>query len=93
MAHAFNPSIWETEAGGFLSSRSIWSTEGVPGQPGLHRETLSQEGKKKKTKKKENKRKEKESCVVLPRDQGLVPCIFIKRLTSDYNFSSRASCN
>ena len=25
--HAFNPSIWEAEAGGFLSSRPAWSTE------------------------------------------------------------------
>ena len=32
MAHAFNPSTWEVEAGGF------W----VQGQPGLYRETLSQ---------------------------------------------------
>jgi hypothetical protein len=41
VAHAFNPSTWEAEAGGFLSSRPAWSTELVPGQPGLHRETLS----------------------------------------------------
>jgi hypothetical protein len=27
VAHAFNPSTWETEAGGFLSSRPAWSTE------------------------------------------------------------------
>jgi hypothetical protein len=39
--HAFNPSTWEAEAGGFLSSRPVWSTEWIPGQPGLHRETLS----------------------------------------------------
>ena len=25
MAHAFNPSTWETEAGGFLSSRAAWA--------------------------------------------------------------------
>jgi hypothetical protein len=47
MVHAFNPSTWEAEAGGFLSSRPAWSTECVPGQPGLHRETLSQKKKKK----------------------------------------------
>jgi hypothetical protein len=41
VAHVFNPSIWEAEAGGFLSSRPTWSTKWVPGQPGLHRETLS----------------------------------------------------
>jgi hypothetical protein len=51
VAHAFNPSTWEAEAGGFLSSRPTWST-----QPGLHRETLS----KKKKKKKEEGRKERE---------------------------------
>jgi hypothetical protein len=51
VAHAFNPSTWEAEAGGFLSLRPAWSTKWVPGQPGLHRETLSQ---KTKTKKKTN---------------------------------------
>jgi hypothetical protein len=25
--HTFNPSTWEAEAGGFLSSRPAWSTE------------------------------------------------------------------
>jgi hypothetical protein len=50
--HAFNPSTWEAEAGGFLSSRPAWSTEQVSGQPGLHRETLSRKTKKKKKKKK-----------------------------------------
>ena len=39
VAHAFNPSTWEAEAGGFLSSRPAWSTEWVIEQPGLHRET------------------------------------------------------
>jgi hypothetical protein len=27
VAHALNPSTWEEEAGGFLSSRPAWSTE------------------------------------------------------------------
>jgi hypothetical protein len=27
VVHAFNPSTWEGEAGGFLSSRPAWSTE------------------------------------------------------------------
>jgi hypothetical protein len=45
VAHSFNPSTLEAEAGGFLSSRPAWSTEWVPGQPGLHRETLSQKTK------------------------------------------------
>jgi hypothetical protein len=46
VAHAFNPSTWEAEAGRYLSSRPAWSTERVPGQTGLHRETLSQKKKK-----------------------------------------------
>jgi hypothetical protein len=46
--YAFNPSTWEAEAGGFLSSRPAWSAERVPGQPGLHRETLSQKTNKQK---------------------------------------------
>ena len=37
----FNPSTWKAEAGDSLSLRPAWSTEQVPGQPGLHRETLS----------------------------------------------------
>jgi hypothetical protein len=49
--HTFDPSTWEAEAGGFLSSRLVWSTEWVPGQPGLYRETLSWKTKKKKKKK------------------------------------------
>jgi hypothetical protein len=37
-----------------VSSRPAWPVEGVPGQPGLHRETLSliEKGRKKKRKKK-----------------------------------------
>jgi major histocompatibility complex class I len=27
VAHTFDPSTWEAEAGGFLSSRPAWSTE------------------------------------------------------------------
>jgi hypothetical protein len=42
VVHAFNPSTWEAEAGRFLSLRLAWSSERSPGQPGLHRETLSQ---------------------------------------------------
>jgi hypothetical protein len=50
VAHAFNPSTQEAGAGGFLSSRPAWSTKWGPGQPGLHRETLSQKTKQKKRK-------------------------------------------
>ena len=35
------PALWETEAGIFVSSRRAWSTEGVPGQPSLYRETTA----------------------------------------------------
>jgi hypothetical protein len=56
VAHAFNPSTWEAEAGRFLSSRPAWSTEWVPGQPGIHRETLSQINKQTKFKKKKKKK-------------------------------------
>jgi hypothetical protein len=42
MAQTFNPSTWEAEVGRSLNSRSSWSTERVPGQPGLHREILFQ---------------------------------------------------
>jgi hypothetical protein len=47
VANAFNPSTLEAEAGGFLSSRPAWSTDWVPGQPGLHRETLFRKTKNK----------------------------------------------
>ena len=42
VVHTFNLSTRETEAGGSLSLRPAWSTEQFPGQPGLHREMLSQ---------------------------------------------------
>jgi hypothetical protein len=54
-----DPSTREAEAGGFLSSRPAWSTEWVPGQPRLHRETLSQKTKKQNRTKKQNKNKNK----------------------------------
>ena len=59
VVHTFNPSSWEAEAGGFLSSRPAWSTKWVLGQPELYRETLSRKTKKKKTKKKQ-KQKQKQ---------------------------------
>jgi hypothetical protein len=43
-----NPSTWEAQAGRFLGSRPAWSTKGVPGQPGLYRETLSRKNKQRK---------------------------------------------
>ena len=59
VAHAFNPSTWEAEAGVFQSLRPAWSTEWVPGQPGLHRETLSRKTKQNKTKNKNKQKKKK----------------------------------
>jgi hypothetical protein len=41
MCWVVNPSTKEAEVGRSLSSRPAWSTEWVPGQLGLHRETLS----------------------------------------------------
>jgi hypothetical protein len=61
VAHAFNRSTREAEAGGSLSWRPAWSTLLVPGQPGLYRETLSRKTKNKKQKdKKQNKTKQKQ---------------------------------
>ena len=37
----FNPSTGAAEAGGSLSWKPVWSTEQIPGQLELHRETLS----------------------------------------------------
>jgi hypothetical protein len=63
VAHAFNPSTQEAEAGGFLSSRPAWSTEKVPGQPGLYRETLSRKTNKQKTKPLYQKMQAETTCV------------------------------
>jgi hypothetical protein len=55
VVHTLNPSTWEAEAGEFLSSRPAWTTEWVPGQPGLYRKTLSQKKKQKTKNKQTNK--------------------------------------
>jgi hypothetical protein len=52
VVHAFNPSTWEAEAGGFLSLRPAWFTKWVPGQPGLYRENPVSKNQKKRKKKK-----------------------------------------
>ena len=59
VAHACNSSTWEAEVGRFLSSRSAWSTEWVPRQPGLHRETLSWKNKTNKHTNKINQKKQR----------------------------------
>jgi hypothetical protein len=57
VVHAFNPSTWEAEVGKFLSSRPTWSTEWVPGQPGLTWKT--------KQTKQTNKKPEERGCNVM----------------------------
>jgi hypothetical protein len=44
--YAFNPSIQEAEVYGSLSLRPAWSTEQVPGQPGLPRPYLKMKKKR-----------------------------------------------
>jgi hypothetical protein len=69
VAHAFNPSTWEAEAGGFLSSRPAWSTEQVPGQPRATQRTEKpcfKKPKKKKKKRKRKKRKKENAKYFLP---------------------------
>jgi hypothetical protein len=51
MAHAFNPSAGQISE----FKGPAWSTQRVPGQPGLHRETLSQKQNKTKQKTKQTK--------------------------------------
>jgi hypothetical protein len=75
VAHAFNPKTQEAEANRFLSSRPAWSTKGVPGLQGLHRETLFQKTKRK-------KRKEKGDIQTDPEEiQNIIRCYY-KRLYS-----------
>ena len=57
LAHVSNPSIQEAGSERSLSLRPAWTTEQVPGQPGLHKETLSQE--QNKTNKQKNKKTSK----------------------------------
>jgi hypothetical protein len=40
VVHTFNSSTWETETGKPLSLRAAPYTEGVPGQPGLQRNSV-----------------------------------------------------
>jgi len=54
VAHAFNPSTWETEADGFLSSRPARATQRKP-------VSKNQKQKKKKKKKRRRRRKKKET--------------------------------
>jgi hypothetical protein len=61
VAHVFNPSTWEAEAGGFLSSRLAWSTEWSEFQDSQsYAEKPCPD--KQKTKKEKRKMKEKKNC-------------------------------
>jgi hypothetical protein len=59
VAHTINPGTWEAEAGEILSSWPAWSTERAPGQPGLHRETLSRKTNKQTNKQNKNKKRKR----------------------------------
>jgi hypothetical protein len=65
VAHAFNPSTWEAEAGGFLSSRPAWSTSEFQDSQGYSEKPCF--GKNKKQKKKQ-KQKQNKKAACLSRD-------------------------
>ena len=48
VAHDFNANTWETEAGGFLSSRPAWATEFQDSQGYTEKPCLEKPNKKKK---------------------------------------------
>jgi hypothetical protein len=63
VAHAFNPSTWEAEAGRFLSSRPVWSTsefqdsQGYTEKPCLEKQNKTKQNKTEQNKTKQNKTK------------------------------------
>jgi hypothetical protein len=59
VAHAFNPSTWEAEAGRFLSLRPARATQRNPVSKKKKKEKKKKEKKRKEKKRKEKKRKEK----------------------------------
>jgi hypothetical protein len=61
MAHAFNPSTWEAEAGGFLSSRPAWSTECSRTARATQRNPVSKKQTNKQTKNKTKQNKTKQN--------------------------------
>jgi hypothetical protein len=74
----FNPSARGSGAGGSLSSRPAWSTEWVPGQPGLHRETLSHNKTKQQQKWKRRRRRRKRN-----KDQSQRSGVTISKVWND----------
>jgi hypothetical protein len=83
VVHAFNLSTWEAEAGEFLSLRPVWSTEWVPGQPGLTQRNPVLE-KKTKTKTK-NKTKIPSPLMRWPWTSGPPALCLLKAETTDVN--------
>jgi hypothetical protein len=59
VAHTFNPSTREAEAGGFLSSRPAWSTKWTG--RAIQRNPVSKKTKNKQTNKNKNKTKNKQT--------------------------------
>jgi hypothetical protein len=59
VAHTFNPSTQEAEAGGFLSSRPAWSTTEFQDSQGYKEKPCLEKPKKKKKKKKREREREK----------------------------------
>jgi hypothetical protein len=56
----FNPSTWEAEADGSLSSRPAWYTEQIPGQPGLRSPASRERGRGEREGEREGREKKKE---------------------------------
>jgi hypothetical protein len=66
-----------------LSLRTAWSIEQTPGQPGLHRETLSQKNKNK-NKSKTNKKTKQKTQPKTTKKQNKIKQRFIPTPTSTY---------
>jgi hypothetical protein len=60
VAHAFNPSTWEAEAGRFLSLRPAWSRVSSRTARATQRNPVLKNTKQNKTKQKEKKERKKE---------------------------------
>ena len=88
VVHTFNPSTWEAETGRSLSSRPSWSTNQVPGQPGLHRETLSPKTQTKDSLGSAEMTQQLRALAALAEDQNPVHRTHIKQLTIVYISSS-----
>ena len=75
VAHAFNPSTWEVEAGRFLSSRPAWSNR-------VSSRTARATQRNPVSKKKTKKTKQNKTCTALLEDVGSVPSTHSSQLTT-----------